>query len=84
MRLAMDLVSITSGAPSVKKPPPLTGGNWNGSPSTRIGLPNEMRSRASSASTIEHSSITMSPAREAGPSALRVNVGAPSAPSLAR
>ena len=39
-------VSITSGAPSVKKPPPLTGGSWNGSPSTRIGLPNERRSRA--------------------------------------
>ena len=39
-------VSMTSGAPSVKKPPPLTGGSWNGSPSTRIGLPNERRSRA--------------------------------------
>ena len=71
-------VSITSGSASVKKPPPLTGGNCAGSPSTRIGLPKERRSRPSSASTIEHSSMTMRPAREAGPSWLRVKVGAPS------
>ena len=65
-------VSMTSGSTSVKKPPPLTGGSCAGSPSTRIGLPNESRSRPSSASTIEHSSITIRPAREAGPSMIEL------------
>ena len=51
-------VSITSGSCSVKNPPPLTGGNWAGSPSTSTGTPNDIRSLPSSASTIEHSSMT--------------------------
>ena len=44
-----------------------------------VGLAERRRSRARSWSTIEHSSMTMSPAREQGPSSLRVKVGAPSA-----
>ena len=53
-------VSITSGASRVKAPSPLIGGSWPGSPSTRIGLPKLIRSRAISSPTIETSSSTMS------------------------
>ena len=41
-------------------PSPLIGGSWPGSPSTRIGLPKLMRSRAMSSPTIETSSSTIS------------------------
>jgi hypothetical protein len=51
-------VSITSGAASVKKPAPFTGGSWPGSPSTRIGLPKAIRSRPRSSPTIDTSSRT--------------------------
>jgi hypothetical protein len=53
-------VSITSGASRVKAPSPLIGGSCPGSPSTRIGLPKLIRSRAISSPTMETSSSTMS------------------------
>src|ERR1700712_755792 len=59
-------VSIASGSQSVKNPPPWIGGNCAGSPSTSSGQSNDIRSRPSSASTIEHSSITISFAFDAG------------------
>ncbi len=52
-------VSMTSGSASVKKPPPFTGGSCAVSPSTSTGLPKDRRSRPSSSSTMEHSSMMM-------------------------
>ena len=53
-------VKSTSGLSVSKAPSPLTGGNWPGSPSTRVGLPKARRSRAISAPTMETSSSTSS------------------------
>src|SRR5215471_6942420 len=51
------------GAALVKNPSPYTGGNCAGSPSTRIGLPNDIRSSPRVLSTIEHSSTISSTAK---------------------
>jgi hypothetical protein len=40
--------------------------SWPGSPSTRIGVPKLIRSRPSASSTIEHSSMMISAAWQAG------------------
>ena len=68
-------VSMASGSASVKKPPPWIGGSCAGSPSTSSGTPNDIRSRPSSASTIEHSSMTISAAFDAGASSHRSKLG---------
>ena len=73
-------VSMKSGGASVKKPPPLTGGSWAGSPSTRTGFPKERRSRPSSSSTIEHSSMMIRSALEAGASRRMEKDNSPSIP----
>jgi hypothetical protein len=75
---------MASGAASVKKPPPWIGGSCAGSPSTNSGTPNDIKSRASSASTIEHSSMTMSLALEAGASRHSSKLGVSSPLSRAR
>src|SRR5262249_2353107 len=75
---------MASGSASVKKPPPWIGGSCAGSPSTNSGTPNDIRSRASSPSTIEHSSMTMSLALEAGASSHRSKLRVSSPPSRAR
>ena len=66
---------MASGGASVKKPPPWIGGSCAGSPSTSSGTPKDFRSRPSSASTIEHSSMTISFAFEAGASSHSVKLG---------
>ena len=77
-------VSMTSGSTSVKKPPPFTGGNCAGSPSTSTGLPKDKRSRPSSSSTMEHSSMTMRLADWAGLSSFRMKLGSSESMSLGR
>ncbi len=77
-------VSMASGSASVKKPPPWIGGSCAGSPSTSTGTPNDSRSRPSSASTIEHSSMTMSLALDAGASSHNSKLGVSSPLSRAR
>jgi hypothetical protein len=73
------------GLASVKKPPPWIGGNCAGSPSTNSsGHSNDIRSRPSSASTIEHSSITISLAFEAGASSHSSKLGCSTPDSRAR
>ena len=71
-------VSMASGSCSVKKPPPFTGGSCAGSPSTSTGTPKDRRSRPSSSSTIEHSSMTIRSALLAALSRLMVKSGASS------
>jgi hypothetical protein len=68
----------------VKKPPPWIGGSCAGSPSTKSGHSNDIRSRPSSASTIEHSSITISLAFEAGASSHSSKLGCSTPDSRAR
>ena len=65
-------------------PPPAIGGSCAGSPRTSTGTPNDIRSRPSSASTIEHSSITISAAFEAGESSHSSKFGVSSPLSRAR
>ena len=61
-------VGLGLGEEAAGRAPPCTGGNCAGSPSTSTGTPNDNRSRPSSASTIEHSSMTIRSALEAGAS----------------